>query len=112
MTSPAVSLQNWFFAVDDVDNIGSDVMVFATSPTGFATGATGTPVTKGVDPNLDTYLAAITPHPPTGMTRYWWSLLIGPGQTISPARGTSKIYGQLTAAPGKPVYDWTITIRN
>ncbi|HEY3718352.1 MAG TPA: hypothetical protein VGL39_27835 [Jatrophihabitantaceae bacterium] len=110
----ALSVLTYVFAIDAVEDLSSDLLKFALDknvlPAGG--GAAGTHVVPGADPLLDTWLAGLTPKAPKNMTRYWWTLLLGAGQPVSPQQGTSLLYGRLVDAPNLPIFDWRITLRN
>ena len=47
---------------------------------------------------------------PTGVTRYWWRVLVGPGQTLVPLDGTNVVAGTLTDTPEVLHYTWQIQV--
>jgi hypothetical protein len=110
----ALSVLTYVFAIDAVHDLSSDVLKFALDknvlPAGG--GTAGTHVVPGADPLLDTWLAGLTPRPPKNTARYWWTLLLGAGQTVSPQQGTSVLYGRLTDSPNLPIFGWRITLPN
>ena len=47
---------------------------------------------------------------PTGLTRYWWRVLMGPAQTLVPVDGTNVVAGILTDTPEVLHPVWTIQV--
>ena len=76
----------------------------------------GTTLTIGLDgttyPVTATSVAA-PPHavslkaPTAGLTRYWWRVLIGPGQTLVPTASTRALHGLLEDSPETLHPKWT-----
>lgn len=100
----AQSTVTYCFAIDCDHDISGDRVEFSLDK---ATWSDGVPVGSP-----SAFLLAAKPTPPKGMTRYWWSILLGPTQSVKPQEGTSRIFGRLTDSPNVPILDWRITLRN
>jgi hypothetical protein len=107
----ALSEITYYFPVDCDHDISTDTLKFALTAAAFGPGGTGS-VNGTYVPAPSAFLQAATPKPATGLTRYWWSILLGPGGLLAPQVGTSTMYGQLADSPNLPILDWRFTIRN
>jgi hypothetical protein len=87
-------------AVDDVQyryvSLDSDHDISAVALTVGLDGVTF-PVTA--DPVAAPAHAAALPGPGVGLTRYWWRVLIGPGQQLVPVSESSELVGRLADDP-------------
>jgi len=104
----ALSTMTWYFSVDCDHDLSSTILKFSIDPSVFPAGGTaGTPVA-----NPPTRVKNTAPPVATGLTRYWWSLLIGQGQPVAVPPGISTVYGRLADTPNAPVYSWRVTLPN
>lgn len=46
------------------------------------------------------------PAPKTGLTRYWWRVILGPAQTLVPTAATRLLYGRLADTPETLHHQW------
>ena len=97
---PATDVQYRFFALD------SDHSIAAAPLTLTIVGIAGTVTATSVAaPPAAAGLAV-----PTGLTRYWWRVLMGPAQTLVPVDGTNVVAGTLTDTPEVLHLSWTIQV--
>ena len=97
---PATDVQYRFFALDSDHNIAASPL--SLTIVGIAGTVTATSV--GAPP------AAAGLAVPTGVTRYWWRVLVGPGQALVPVDGTNVVAGTLTDTPEVLHYSWQIQV--
>jgi hypothetical protein len=89
-----------YFSIDADHDISGDAAAFSLDQ---VTWAPGTYV-----PAPTPRMLAAKPVVPVGLTRYWWSLLVGPGNTLVPDLGNSVVYGKLPDTPQQLYYSWPI----
>ena len=53
--------------------------------------------------------AASLDAPAAGLTRYWWRVLLGPGQALVPTRTTVQLTGELADSPETLHPSWTFS---
>ena len=97
---PATDIQYRFFSLESDHDISTSPLTLTV--VGIAGTITGTPVAA---PPAAAALAV-----PTGLTRYWWRVLVGPGQTLVPPDGTNVVAGTLTDTPEVLHLSWTIQV--
>ena len=97
---PATDIQYRFFALHSDHDISASPR--SLTIVGIAGTVTATPVAA---PPAAAGIAV-----PTGVTRYWWRVLVGPGQALVPVDGTNVVAGTLTDTPEVLHYTWTIQV--
>lgn len=103
----ASSLITFYFPIDaDYTLAGESLKLSLDKAT--VVGGTGAAASYVASPSAE--LLANPAKPPK--TRYWWSLLVGPGQGITPELGLNEIYGRLSDNPNFPIYKWRIRVPN
>ena len=97
---PATDVQWRYFALD------SDHSIAAAPLTLTIVGIVGTVTAESVSaPPAAAGLAV-----PTGLTRYWWRVLMGPAQTLVPVDGPNTVAGTLTDTPEVLHPTWQIQV--
>lgn len=79
-----------YLSLDSDHSIAASALVVGLDGTTYPQTATSVAAPAG---------AASLPAPATGMVRYWWQILVGPGQALVPVASTRTLYGQLTDTP-------------
>ena len=98
---PINDVQYRYFALDSDHSLAASPLDLSLDGVTGWTAATY----QAVTPPAATGLAV-----PTGLTRYWWRVLLGPGQSLVPTSGRPTIYGRLTDAPEILYRSWKITV--
>ena len=103
MTDPSLSVVTWYFPIDCDHSLANEVLKLGIDDLDVGGGG-GAAAVYVSSPSA--WLLAHPAEPP--LVRYWWSMLIGPGQTIHPDRGVTEIFGRLQDNPQFPLYKWRI----
>jgi hypothetical protein len=103
----ASSLITIYFPVDSGYSLANEVLKLSLDKAAVAGGG-GTAATyvSSVPADLLAYPAKAP------KVRYWWSLLLGPGQAIVPELGVNEIFGRLADNPNFPIYKWRVRVPN
>lgn len=96
----ANDVQYRYFAVDSDHDISAATLSLSLDNVSFVA-ATYSPTT----PPAATYLSV-----PSGLTRYWWVMLLGPGQPLVPYSGQNTVTGILTDLPELLHPTWSIYV--
>jgi hypothetical protein len=90
-----------YFSVDADHDISGDAVSFSLDE------VTWTPGT--FIPSPTAAMLAASPRVATGLTRYWWAVTFGPGNTLVPNLGNSSVYGRVIDNPQTLYFGWEIT---
>lgn len=102
-----VSVVTYFFPVDCDHSLANETLKLSLDKDVVAAGQ-GVSATYVTNPSPE-----LLKHPAEfPKVRYWWSLLVGPGQPIVPDQGVTIIYGRLQDNPNMPVYTWRMRLPN
>lgn len=106
MTS-SLSVITWYFPIDSGPTrpLTNEVLKLALDRETVAGGG-GVSATYITTPDAE-LLAHPAKYP---KIRYWWSLLVGPGQPIVPELGWNEIFGRLQDNPNFPIYKWRMRV--
>jgi hypothetical protein len=90
-----------YFSIDADHDISGDVLSLSLDQaTWVAATYVGAPSAR---------LTSAKPAVVTGMTRYWWSMLMGSAGGLVPDVGTDTVFGKLVDGSQTLIYDWPIT---
>lgn len=97
---PATEVQYRYFALDSDHALTTTPLELSIDG-----GTTFVTATSTTAPSTAASLAV-----PSGLTRYWWRLLMGPGQSLVPPDGRVTVTGRLIDTPEVIRPTWTIYV--